>query len=160
MATMKQRRDRLVTRQVEARGVRDPLVLAAMKAVRRELFVPEDLRDEAYDDTPLPIGSGQTISQPYIVAFMIEALALRGGEKLLEIGAGSGYAAAVLAELPAKSSRSNASDSLPREQRQISPKPAARTSMCAMRTAPRAGATRLPSMRSSSRQARQMSRGR
>ena len=99
MATMEQRRDRLVTRQVEARGVRDPLVLAAMKAVRRELFVPESLRDEAYDDTPFPIGSGQTISQPYIVAFMIEALALRGGEKVLEIGAGSGYAAAVLAEI-------------------------------------------------------------
>ena len=99
MATMEQRRDRLVTRQVEARGVRDPLVLAAMKTVRRELFVPKDLRDEAYDDTPLPIGSGQTISQPYIVAFMIEALALRGGEKVLEIGAGSGYAAAVLSEI-------------------------------------------------------------
>jgi protein-L-isoaspartate(D-aspartate) O-methyltransferase len=99
MATMEQRRDRLVTRQVEARGVRDPLVLAAMKAVRRELFVPKDLRAEAYDDTPLPIGSGQTISQPYIVAFMIEALALRGGEKVLEIGAGSGYAAAVLSEI-------------------------------------------------------------
>ncbi len=99
MATMEQRRERLVTRQVEARGVRDPLVLAAMRAVRRELFVPKNLRDEAYDDTPLPIGSGQTISQPYIVAFMIEALALRGGEKVLEIGAGSGYAAAVLAEI-------------------------------------------------------------
>ncbi len=99
MATMEQRRDRLVTRQIESRGVRDPLVLAAMRAVHRELFVPRDLRDEAYDDTPLPIGSGQTISQPYIVAFMIEALALRGGEKVLEIGAGSGYAAAVLAEI-------------------------------------------------------------
>lgn len=99
MATMEQRRDRLVTRQVKARGLRDPLVLAAMKAVRRELFVPEDLRDEAYDDSPLPIGSGQTISQPYIVAFMIEALALRGGEKVLEIGAGSGYAAAVLSKI-------------------------------------------------------------
>ena len=99
MTTMEQRRNRLVTRQVEARGVRDPLVLAAMKAVRRELFVPKDLRDEAYDDTPLPIGSGQTISQPYIVAFMIEALTLRGGEKVLEIGAGSGYAAAVLSEI-------------------------------------------------------------
>ncbi len=99
MATMEQRRGHFVTRQVEARGVRDPLVLAAMKAVRRELFVPEGLRDEAYSDTPLPIGSGQTISQPYIVAFMIEALALRGGEKVLEIGAGSGYAAAVLAEI-------------------------------------------------------------
>jgi protein-L-isoaspartate(D-aspartate) O-methyltransferase len=99
MDTMKQLRNHLVTRQVEGRGVRDPLVLAAMKAVRRELFVPKELSDEAYNDTPLPIGSGQTISQPYIVAFMIEALALRGGEKVLEIGAGSGYAAAVLAEI-------------------------------------------------------------
>lgn len=99
MANMERRRDRLVSRQVEARGVRDALVLAAMRGVRRELFVPNDLREEAYDDTPLPIGSGQTISQPYIVAFMIEALALRGGEKVLEIGAGSGYAAAVLAEI-------------------------------------------------------------
>ena len=99
MATMEQLRNHLVILQVEARGVRDPLVLAAMRAVPRELFVPKDVRDEAYDDTPLPIGSGQTISQPYIVAFMIEALALRGGEKILEIGAGSGYAAAVLAEI-------------------------------------------------------------
>jgi protein-L-isoaspartate(D-aspartate) O-methyltransferase len=99
MVSMEQQRLRLVTRQIEARGVRDPLVLAAMKAVRRELFVPENVRASAYDDNPLPIGSGQTISQPYIVAFMIEALGLRGGEKVLEIGAGSGYAAAVLAEI-------------------------------------------------------------
>jgi protein-L-isoaspartate(D-aspartate) O-methyltransferase len=70
-----------------------------MLTVPRELFVPPWLAAEAYDDTPLPIGSGQTISQPYIVAFMIEALGLRGGEKVLEIGAGSGYAAAVLAQI-------------------------------------------------------------
>ena len=70
-----------------------------MRAVRRELFIPKDLQNEAYDDTPLPKGSGQTISQPYIVAFMIEALTRRGGEKVLEIGAGSGYAAAVLSEI-------------------------------------------------------------
>jgi protein-L-isoaspartate(D-aspartate) O-methyltransferase len=93
------RRKDFVYRQIESRGVRDPLVLKAMRTVARELFVPEEFREEAYEDTPLPIGSGQTISQPYIVAFMIEALKLRGGEKVLEIGAGSGYAAAVLAEI-------------------------------------------------------------
>jgi len=96
---MKQMREGFVARQIEARGVRDPAVLEATRAVQRELFVPKDLQKNAYDDTPLPIGSGQTISQPYIVAFMIEALALRGGEKVLEIGAGSGYAAAVLAQI-------------------------------------------------------------
>ena len=99
MKTMEKLRQRFVSEQIEARGVRDPLVLAAMRTVRRELFVPRNLKDEAYEDTPLPIGSGQTISQPYIVAFMVEALALRGGEKVLEIGAGSGYAAAVLGEI-------------------------------------------------------------
>lgn len=99
MASMKQLREQLVARQVEARGVRDPLVLAAMRKVERELFVPERFRGKAYADSPLPIGVGQTISQPYIVAFMVEALALRGGEKVLEIGAGSGYAAAVLSEI-------------------------------------------------------------
>jgi protein-L-isoaspartate(D-aspartate) O-methyltransferase len=99
MADMKQLREQLVKRQIEARGVRDPLVLSAIRTVPREFFVPEKLRSEAYDDTPLPIGADQTISQPYIVAFMVEALTLRGGEKVLEIGAGSGYAAAILAEI-------------------------------------------------------------
>ncbi len=94
-----ERRHEFVARQIENRGVRDPLVLDAMRNVRRELFVLREYAEEAYDDTPLPIGSGQTISQPYIVAFMIEALGLRGGEKVLEIGAGSGYAAAVLAQI-------------------------------------------------------------
>ena len=96
---MEQLRKRLVSEQVEARGVRDPLVLAAMRKVPRELFVPQRFKGEAYEDRPLSIGAGQTISQPYIVAFMVEALALRGGEKVLEIGAGSGYAAAILAEI-------------------------------------------------------------
>lgn len=99
MGTQDKLRDRFVSEQIEARGVRDSLVLAAMRNVPREMFVPEDRRPEAYQDSPLPIGAGQTISQPYIVAFMVEALALRGGEKVLEIGAGSGYAAAVLAEI-------------------------------------------------------------
>ena len=99
MASLKQLREAFVSTQVEARGVRDPLVLAAMRAVPRELFVAKHMRGHAYEDRPLSIGSGQTISQPYIVAFMVEALALRGGERVLEIGAGSGYAAAVLAEI-------------------------------------------------------------
>lgn len=93
------RREEFVRRQIEARGVRNPLVLTAMRRVPRELFVPENIRENAYSYSPLPIGVGQTISQPYIVAFMVEALALQGGERVLEIGTGSGYAAAVLAEI-------------------------------------------------------------
>ncbi|HHI82456.1 MAG TPA: protein-L-isoaspartate(D-aspartate) O-methyltransferase [Rhizobiales bacterium] len=92
-------RQQMVDEQIYARGVRDPLVLDAMARVRREAFVPENVRQYAYYDRPLPIAEGQTISQPYIVAYMIEALALKGGERVLEIGAGSGYAAAVLAEI-------------------------------------------------------------
>jgi protein-L-isoaspartate(D-aspartate) O-methyltransferase len=89
----------MVSDHIAARGVRDRLVLDAMRTVPREVFLPSHLREFAYDDTPLPIGGGQTISQPYIVAFMIEALALRGGDKVLEIGAGSGYAAAILSRV-------------------------------------------------------------
>ena len=84
----------MVENAIIARGVRSELVLNAMRAVPREEFLPERLREFAYDDSPLPIEEGQTISQPYIVAFMTEALALSGGEKVLEIGTGSGYAAA------------------------------------------------------------------
>jgi protein-L-isoaspartate(D-aspartate) O-methyltransferase len=92
-------RERMVSEQIYARGVRNIHVLEAMGKVRREAFLPTDMHDLAYADTPLPIAEGQTISQPYIVAYMIEALALKGGEKILEIGAGCGYAAAVLAEI-------------------------------------------------------------
>jgi protein-L-isoaspartate(D-aspartate) O-methyltransferase len=92
----------MVEHQLERRGIADPLVLEAMRKVPREAFVPPELADEAYADGPLPIGEGQTISQPYIVAFMAEALELRGDERVLEIGAGSGYAAAVLAEIAAE----------------------------------------------------------
>jgi protein-L-isoaspartate O-methyltransferase len=80
---MEKLRERFVSEQIEARGVRDPFVLNAMRKVPREIFVPKDLSHEAYEDSPLPIGAGQTISQPYIVAFMVEALTLRGGEKVL-----------------------------------------------------------------------------
>ena len=92
-------RDRMVTEQIQRRDVVDRRVLAAMRKVPRHRFVPEELRSEAYDDHPLPIGEGQTISQPYIVGIMSELLQLRGGERVLEVGTGSGYQAAVLAEL-------------------------------------------------------------
>ena len=85
--------------QIRARGVRDPLVLAAINKVPRHLFVPEGMRGNAHTDEPLPIGQGQTISQPYIVAYMTEALGLQGGERVLEVGTGSGYQTAVLAEI-------------------------------------------------------------
>jgi protein-L-isoaspartate(D-aspartate) O-methyltransferase len=92
-------RKRMVQEQLVARGIKDTQVLDAMRKVPRHLFVEEGLWHQAYGDFPLPIGEGQTISQPYIVALMTEALHLRGGEKVLEIGTGSGYQAAVLAEL-------------------------------------------------------------
>jgi len=92
-------RRRMVKRQIAARGVRDPRVLDAMARVPRHVFVPEALAPHAYDDCPLPIGHGQTISQPYIVARMTEMLELDGSERVLEIGAGCGYQTAVLATL-------------------------------------------------------------
>jgi protein-L-isoaspartate(D-aspartate) O-methyltransferase len=93
------RREEMVQTQIYNRGVRDELVLQAMRKVPRHAFLPVDKADQAYSDWPVPIAEGQTISQPYIVAYMVEALNLKGGEKVLEIGAGSGYAAAVLAEI-------------------------------------------------------------
>ncbi len=92
-------RDRMVRVQLAARGIRDERVLEAMRRVPRHELVPEAVRANAYEDRPLPIGRGQTISQPYIVAAMSEAAELRGGETVLEVGTGSGYQAAVLAEL-------------------------------------------------------------
>lgn len=94
-----ERRLRMVETTIEARGVTDEQVLVAMRTVPRHVFVPSDVRDLSYGDHPLPIGYGQTISQPYIVAWMTELLELKPGEKVLEIGTGSGYQAAVLAEL-------------------------------------------------------------
>jgi protein-L-isoaspartate(D-aspartate) O-methyltransferase len=92
-------REAMVATQVAARGVRDLKTLAALRKVPRHLFVPPALAAQAYADHPLPIGHEQTISQPYVVAFMTEALGLRGGEKVLEVGTGCGYQAAVLAEI-------------------------------------------------------------
>lgn len=92
-------RRRMVDTQIRARGVADAKVLAAMARVPRHEFVPESVRTQAYDDYPLPIGERQTISQPYIVALMTSLLELKGGERVLEIGTGSGYQAAVLSEI-------------------------------------------------------------
>jgi protein-L-isoaspartate(D-aspartate) O-methyltransferase len=92
-------RVRMVREQIAGRGISDPRVLAAMSRVPRHELVPEDVRDHAYEDRPLPIGHDQTISQPFVVAYMTEQLQLRGGERVLEVGTGSGYQAAVLAEI-------------------------------------------------------------
>src|SRR5919108_6508975 len=92
----------MVAEQLRARDIVDRRVLEAMERVPRELFVPVDLRHRAYDDAALPIGEGQTISQPYMVARICEALALKGAERVLDVGTGSGYQAAVLVELAAE----------------------------------------------------------
>ncbi len=96
---MKRKRILMVEKQIESRGIRNRDVLDAMREVPRHLFVPEYLKNRAYEDNPLPIGEGQTISQPYIVALMTESLELKGDEKVLEIGTGSGYQAAVLSRI-------------------------------------------------------------
>lgn len=95
-------RERMVASQIEGRGIKDPRVLRAMRKVPRHIFVPNEMKPFAYADEPLPIGQGQTISQPYIVAYMTEVLELSGEEKVLEVGTGSGYQTAVLAELAAE----------------------------------------------------------
>lgn len=92
-------RERMVAQQIAGRGLAGARLLDAFRAVPRELFVAPDLADEAYEDRPLPIEAGQTISQPYIVAFMIDAARVRPGQRVLEIGAGSGYAAALLGRI-------------------------------------------------------------
>ncbi|NTV83216.1 MAG: protein-L-isoaspartate(D-aspartate) O-methyltransferase, partial [Bacteroidales bacterium] len=98
-AWFEDKRTEMVRDQIRMRGIKDEKVLAAMQRVERHQFVPWEYRAEAYEDYPLPIGDGQTISQPYIVAFMTEALKLNHSDKVLEIGTGSGYQAAVLAEI-------------------------------------------------------------
>jgi protein-L-isoaspartate(D-aspartate) O-methyltransferase len=98
----KRARIQMVDQQIRARGIKDLKVLHAMKKVPRHQFVPQEMRSQAYADHPLPIGEGQTISQPYIVALMTESLNLKGPEQVLEIGTGSGYQAAILAEIVAK----------------------------------------------------------
>ena len=97
-----QTRERMVQEQLVRRGINDPRVLRAMAKIPRHLFVESELWDQAYQDHPLPIGADQTISQPYMVALMAQALELKGAERVLEVGTGSGYAAAVLSELCAE----------------------------------------------------------
>jgi protein-L-isoaspartate(D-aspartate) O-methyltransferase len=97
-----QERLEMVSKQIEARGVRDPAVLAAMRKVPRHRFVPQPQRANAYQDRPLPIAHGQTISQPYIVALMTELAGVKPGDRVLEVGTGSGYQAAVLAQMGVK----------------------------------------------------------
>ena len=92
----------MIVEQLERRGIKDQRVLAAMRAVERDRFIPPEYAEHAYDDGPLPIGSSQTISQPYMVALMSEVAALSGNERVLEIGTGSGYQAAILARLAAE----------------------------------------------------------
>ncbi len=99
---LNQARERMVVEQLERRGIKDPRVLAAMRTVERDRFIPPEYVDHAYDDGPLPIGSSQTISQPYIVALMTEVAELKGSERVLEIGTGSGYQTAVLSQLAAE----------------------------------------------------------
>ncbi len=99
MQDFSKERQTMVAEQLRRRGIRDERVLAAMAKVPRHLFVPSGSHSESYEDRPLPIGDGQTISQPYMAAVMTQSLELRGGEKILEIGTGSGYQTAVLAEL-------------------------------------------------------------
>jgi protein-L-isoaspartate(D-aspartate) O-methyltransferase len=96
---MQSDRDAMVEHQLRARGIDDQRVLEAMAVVPRELFLPEKLRHRAYEDAAVPIGAGQTISQPYMVALICSGLQLRGGERVLDVGTGSGYQAAVLAEM-------------------------------------------------------------
>ncbi len=106
----------MVREHLLTRGIKDPRVLQAMTKVPRHLFVDSALADRAYDDEPLPIGERQTISQPYMVAFMSEALELTGRERVLEIGTGSGYQTAILAELCLTYSPLKSSAPLPRKQ--------------------------------------------
>jgi protein-L-isoaspartate(D-aspartate) O-methyltransferase len=95
-------REAMVQHQLAARDIHSGAVLDAMRRVRREAFVPSELSERAYEDAPLPIAAGQTISQPYVVAWMVQALELEAGDRVLEVGTGSGYAAAVLAKLAAE----------------------------------------------------------
>ena len=143
-------RERMVREQIVARGVARPDVIAALLAVPRHLFVPPDIVASAYQDHPLPIGEGQTISQPYIVALMTEALGLQPGQRVLEIGTGSGYQAAVLSPLRRRSTRSRSYRACSSPRRPPWFGPVTRTWPAASGTGIWAGPRRRPSTPSSS----------
>lgn len=113
------RREQMVSEQIESRGIRDARLLRALREIPRHRFVPVSLRHRAYEDGPLPIGEGQTISQPYIVAEMTEALSLEGRERVLEIGTGSGYQTAILCRLAREVVTTERIDPLSRSARRI-----------------------------------------
>jgi protein-L-isoaspartate(D-aspartate) O-methyltransferase len=125
----------MVENQLAARGIRNPAVLDAMRGVPREFFVPPHLAEFAYLDTPLPIERGQTISQPYIVALMIESVAPRPSDRALEIGTGSGYGTAVLSQLVSEVYTVERDEQLVELARKRSPSSAIRTSRSCMATA-------------------------
>ena len=114
MAGFVEERRRLVERDLKSRDISDPAVLAAFATVRREAFLAPEMAEFAYRDAPLPIERGQTISQPYVVALMTEALRLKRHDRVLEVGTGSGYAAAILACIAPKSTRSSGIPNWPR----------------------------------------------
>ena len=145
-------REHMVRTHIAARGVRDPAVLAAMRSVPREAFLPPELEEFAYADAPLPIERGQTISQPYIVALMTAAAALRPGDRVLEVGTGSGYAAAILGRIAHEVYTVERHEELARvAAERLRPSRVRRTCRCSTATARSAGPSTPRTTRSSSR---------
>ena len=148
MLTFARARERMVKDQIARRGVCDTVCLDAMRCVPREAFVEPDMEEHAYEDWPLPIGEGQTISQPYIVARMIEAAEIKPGHRVLEVGAGSGYAAAVLSRIAEHIYAIERHQSLGAAARERWSMLVTTTSPCAWATARRAGQRLPPLMQS------------
>ena len=137
-------RKRMVEKQIAARGIRDPALLNAFRTVPREAFVEEGFEEFAHEDGPLPIGEEQTISQPYVVALMIEAAELKPGNRVLEVGAGSGYAAAIMSKVAGRIFAIERHASLVEQARRRLRNWDMTTSNCVRATARRAGPRRRP----------------